>query len=148
MDNSAWADVFKKVSGGYGKQQQGSLAESLSKKSAKARMRETGKEVQNKRDEGAATVAAAKTDMAASGIRTDSGSAVEVTDHIAKQNEKDAQQVLLQGKLESSRMKYEGKEAKREGQTALISSVLGSLFKNLKQPSKDVNVKGQNRSRY
>lgn len=166
MVNSVWgsiaADSLSNISSGYADLQQGKAQNYINKKLAKAKIRESGKEAQNVRDKGVQVLGTARTEQAASGIRTDVGSAVEAQNYIARQAERDTQQVLLKGNQDASTLSYEGKAAESAGRASMTDSVMKSImsgygkYKENKtvgtgggtttQAEKDAKAKGKNRT--
>jgi hypothetical protein len=88
-------------------------------------------EAERIRRAGKRTQGAARAQLAASGIRVDSGSALVIDEEIGMDSELDAQNILLTGKRRSDAAKFSASQSRAKGKNAMTGSALGAITTGL-----------------
>lgn len=88
-------------------------------------------EAERIRKAGRRTQGAARAQLAASGIKVDEGSALQIDEQIGYDSELDAQNTLLTGKRRSDAAKFQASQARARGRNAMTASVLGAVTTGL-----------------
>jgi hypothetical protein len=76
---------------------------------------------------GERTQGAARAQLAASGVRVDSGSALLIDEEIGMNSEQDAMNTLLTGQRRSDASMFSASQARARGSNAMSASVLGAI---------------------
>lgn len=118
------AQAFLTVLNGYNKYQASKAQRALLFGAADEEYRSAGAKAMLIKKAGAQVLGEATTNFAANGVDVNSGSALQARETITRNAEADAIETLIQGKLNSMALKYQGKETQRAGMMAFKQSFL------------------------